>query len=101
MPRNQVGLFPAMCCDLCYLFTIVTIGSLLGVGSLVTVFNRAVILHMVELYEEAVVEYTQALQIQPDNPYAYFNRAASLYALELCEESVEDLGNIHSHTLNV
>ena len=60
-------------------------------NSLVTVFNRAVVLHMMKLYQQAVDEYSLAIILAPENAYGYFNRAVSLYARDDCDAAVSDL----------
>ncbi|MGV0005256.1 MAG: tetratricopeptide repeat protein [Candidatus Porifericomitaceae bacterium WSBS_2022_MAG_OTU9] len=41
-------------------------------------------------YEEAIVDYTEAIKLKPDNPAAYYNRASTKSNLGRHDEAIED-----------
>ena len=55
-----------------------------------TYYNWGNIMHSLELYNEAIVEYNKAINLKPNYVRAYNNRGFMLNKLERYEEAIED-----------
>jgi len=53
-------------------------------------FNRGFAKDKLHLYIEAITDYSMAIKIDPNNPFAYYNRGISFDRLKKYKEAISD-----------
>ncbi|MDR2006124.1 MAG: tetratricopeptide repeat protein [Acidaminococcales bacterium] len=52
--------------------------------------DRGIVYHKQKMYDEAIADFSKAIELAPENTTTYYNRSASYRAKGMTDKSIED-----------